>query len=239
MGIVEETIRNERFIPWRAACILVGDPQVLKESQELYIRYTGFASVEMCERSYDRVHINGFLRVYPSDMKDLLRGIPVGCDSALVNDFMTINGSYNNELLEKFIVFDDELVIGADSTASSESDLVYPSCIYYRESDLLKLCDHFGITPSETDSYLVTDSALHNASPKREMDLLRMVGGLTRLLAQQKGIDFTREWHCLSDAFIEELFELLEELGIRVDGKNKFLYERLILEGVRSVNGDH
>jgi hypothetical protein len=231
-----ETVRNERFLPWREACVLVGDKRVLKESDELYFRYTGLASVELGEKSYDRVHINGFLRLYPADVKDLRRGIPVSCNSALINGFMAINGSFNNELLEKFIVFDDELVIGAGTETSPTDDLTYPSSIYYRESDLLKLCERFGLIPTEVDSDLITDSSLQSVNPEREVDLLCMVGGLSCLLARQKGIGDSREWHRLSDAFIDELFELMEGLGIPVDGKNKFRYERLITEGVNFIN---
>lgn len=231
-----ETVRNERFLPWREACVLVGDKRVLKEMDELYFRYTGFASVEVREKSYDRVHVNGFLRLYPGDVKDLRQGIPVGVNSALVNDFMGINGSFSKQFLEKFIVFDDELVIGAGSEISSKDDLVYPTGIYYRESDLLKLCTRFGITPSEVDSSLVTDSSLQTADPEREVDLLCIVGGLSCLLARQKGIDYNQEGHQLSDAFLDELFELMEGLGIPVDGKSKFVYERLISEGIKFLN---
>lgn len=232
-----ETVKNERFLPWREACILVGDKRVLKELDELYFRYTGFASVEMGQKSYDRVHVNGFLRLYPADVKDLRQGIPVGCNSALVNGFMSINGSYNKDLLEKFIVFDDELVIGAGTEASPHDDLTYPSSIYYRESELLKLCDRFGLTPSEVDSDWVSDSSLQSSNPEREVDLLCLVGGLSSLIAHNKGVDFAQEWHHLSDAIIDELFELMEGLGVAVDGKNKFRYERLISEGVKFVMG--
>jgi hypothetical protein len=230
-----ETVRNERFIPWREACVLVGDKRVLNELDELYFRYTGFASVEMGEKSYDRVHVNGFLRLYPADVKDLRRGMPVGCNSALVNSYMAINGSFNKELLEKFIVFDDEVMIGAGSETSPDDYLVYPSGIYYRESDLHELCLRFGLTPSEVDSGLVTDSSLLSANPDREVDLLNLVGGLSCLLARQGGVDDSHETHHLSDTFIDELFEVMEGLGISVDGKRKFLYECLISEGVKFV----
>jgi hypothetical protein len=215
---------------------MVGDKRVLKESDELYFRYTGFASVETGEKSYDRVHVNGFLRLYPADIKELRRGIPIGCNSALVNSYMAINGSYSEELLEKFIVFDDEVVIGVGSGVSPGDDLVYPTSIFYRETDLLKICEHFGLLPNEVDSGLITDSSLQSTDPEREVDLLCMVGSLSCLLARQKGIDFTQEWHHLSDSFIDELFELMEGVGITVDGKNKFRYERLIAEGVKFVN---
>jgi hypothetical protein len=231
-----ETVRNERFLRWREACVLVGDKRVLKELGELYIRYTGFASVELGEKSYDRVHVNGFLRLYPADVKDLRRGIPVSCNSSLVNRFMAINGNFTNELLEKFIVFDDELVIGAGVETSPDDELTYPSSIYYRESDLLKLCERFGLIPTEVDSDMIPDSSLQSVDPEREVDLLSMVGGLSCLLARQKGVGDSQEWHHLSDVFIDELFELMQGLGIPVDGKNKFRYERLIAEGVKLVN---
>ncbi len=231
-----ETVGNERFLPWREACVLVGDKRVLKELDELYFHYTGFASVELGEKSFDRVYINGFLRLYPADVKDLRQGIPVGCNSALVNDYMAINGSFNKQFMEKFIVFDDELVIGVGSEVSPEDDLLYPTSIFYRESDLLKHCNRFGITPSEVDSELVTDSSLQSANPEREVDLLSMVGGLSYLLARQKGIDHSQDWHQLSDTFLDELFELMEGMGVSVEGKSKFRYERLISEGVNLIN---
>ncbi len=230
---MSETVRNERFLAWREACVLVGDKRVLKESDELYFRYTGFASVEMGEKAYDRVHVNGFLRLYPADVKDLRRGIPVGCNSALVNHFMAINGSYHEELLEKFVVFDDELVIGAGSETSAEDDRVYPASIYYRESELLRLCERFGLIPTEVDSDFIPDSSLQSVNPEREADLLYLVGGLSCLLARLKGVDDSQEWHHLSDAFIDELFQAMAELGVSVEGRNKFRFERLISEGLR------
>jgi hypothetical protein len=231
-----EMVRNERFLPWREACVLVGDKRVLKELDELYFRYTGFASVELGERFYDRVHVNGFLRLYPADVNDLRRGIPVGCNSAMINSFMAINGTFNKDFLAKFIVFDDELVIGAGLESSQDDDLTYPSSMYYRESDLFKLCERFGLDPTEVDSDLITDSSLQSVNPERDVDLLCMVGCLSCLLARQKGGVENLEGHQLSDAFIDELFELMASLGISVDGKSKFRYERLIREGVKFVN---
>ncbi len=236
---MSETVRNERFLPWREACVLVGDKRVLKESEELYFRYTGFASVEMGEKSYDRVHVNGFLRLYPADVKDLRRGIPVGCNSALVNHYMAINGSYHKDLVEKFIVFDDELVIGSGNESSDEDDLVYPTSIFYRESELLRLCERFGLIPTEVDSDLIPDSSLQSANPEREIDLLYLIGGLSCLLARLKGVDENLEWHHLSDAFIDELFQTMEELGVSMEGRNKFRFERLISEGLKVLQAQN
>jgi hypothetical protein len=230
-----ETVANERFLPWREACVLVGDKRVLKELDELFFRYAGFASVELGEKSFDRVYVNGFLRLYPTDVKDLRQGIPVGCNSALVNHYMAINGTFNSVFLEKFIVFDDELVIGAGSEVTAEDDLVYPTSIYYRESDLLKVCNRFGITPSEVDSDFIADSNLQIPHSERETDLLYLVGALSSLLAAQKGVHTSKEWHHLSDAFIDDLFELMGSRGIAVDGKHKFRFERLISEALKRL----
>ena len=60
---MSEMVRNERFLSWDESCRYVGDESVLNETNELYFRYAGFASVEMGEKSYDRVHVNGYLRL--------------------------------------------------------------------------------------------------------------------------------------------------------------------------------
>ncbi|MCU7843712.1 MAG: hypothetical protein KZQ93_07705 [Candidatus Thiodiazotropha sp. (ex Monitilora ramsayi)] len=229
---MSDMVRNERFLTWGEACRYVGDERVLNETDELYFQYNGFASVEMGEKSYDRVHVNGFLRLYPTDVKDLRNHMPVGCNSALVNGFMAINGSFTKDLLEKFIVFDDELTIGITGDDSPHHDLDYPSSIYFRESDLLKICERFGLNPAGAES----DSIPHSQKLEREEDLLRTVGALSCLLAKERGVDITNEWHHLSDSFIDELFDIMREMGISTEGKNKFVVERLISEGVRFVH---
>jgi hypothetical protein len=230
---MSEMVRNERFLSWDESCRYVGDESVLNETHELYFRYTGFASVEMGEKSYDRVHVNGYLRLYPSDVNDLRHGIPIGCNSALINPYMSINGNFNKALLEKFIVFDDELVIGVNGKGAGENTLDYPAGIFFRESDLLKLCDRFGLRPVGVESEPMQQSL----KPERGTDLLSMVGALSCLLARQKGLDYTQDWQHLSDSFIDELFEVMESLGIPADGKNKFAFERLISDGVKMVCG--
>jgi len=57
------------------------------------------------------------------------------------------------------------------------------------------------------------------------------------LLARHKGVDCTQAWHHLSDAFIEELFEIMSGLGISIDGRSKFELERLIGEAVKFISG--
>jgi hypothetical protein len=230
---MSEMVRNERFLSWDESCCYVGDESVLNETNDLFFRYAGFASVELGEKSYDRVHVSGFLRLYQSDVQELRNGIPVGCNSALINSYMAINGGFNEQLLEKFIVFDDELVIGVGGKGGGENALDYPLSIFFRESDLLKICDKFGLSPVGVESEPMQQSR----KLERGTDLLCMVGALSCLLARQHGVDYTRDWHHLSDSFIDELFEVMGSLGIPTDGRNKFAFERLISEGVKRVNG--
>lgn len=39
----------------------------------------------------------------------------------------------------------------------------------------------------------------------------------------------------ISEIIIDDLFIMLSGMGIEVDGKQKFLYEKLISEGVKSI----
>ena len=230
---MSEMIRNERFLNWDEACRFVGEKGVLNEINEVYFRYAGFASVEMGEKSYDRVHVNGFLRIYPADLKDLRSGMPVGCNSAIVNQFIAINGGFNDKLREKFIVFDDELVITASRRERlGDGEIAYPEGVFFHEQDLLSACQRFGLKPGDIQE--TGDS--HKLNPERELDLLCMVGAMSCVLARHKGVDNCQAWHHLSDTFIDELFETMQTLGITIDGKSKFEFERLIAEGVKYVN---
>jgi hypothetical protein len=230
---MSEIVRNERFLSWSEACRYVGEKGVLNEIKEVYFRYAGFASLEMGEKSYDRVHVNGFLRIYPTDLNDLRGGLPVACNSAIVNHFMAINGTYNDDQREKFIVFDDEVMItGGQREKLGDGEIPYPNGIFFHEQDLLSACQRFGLKPGKFEDA----PSQHRLNPERELDLLCLVGAMSCLLAQQKGVDCTLEWHHLTDAFLDELFDILEGLGIVIDGKNKFEFERLIAEGVKYVN---
>jgi len=228
-----ERVGNEHFLSWDEACCFVGDKNALNETNEIYFRYTGFASVEMAEKQFDRVHVNGFLRIYPADVNDLRDGIPVGCNNALVNNYSAINGVFRRELLEKFIVFDDELVISAgEGKVAEEGEIIYPSGVFFRESDLRSTCARFGLVPGKSEDELNR----HQLHPDRELDLLRLIGAMSCLLARHRGVDYAQEWHHLSDAFIDELFETMSKLGIDTEGKTKFIIERLIAEGVKIVH---
>lgn len=230
---MSEMVRNERFLSWAEACRYVGEKGVLNEIKQVYFRYAGFASLEMEEKSYDRVHVNGFLSIYPADLNDLRSGMPVGCNSAIVNHFMAINGSFNNDLQEKFLVFDDEVEITAGRLDKlGDAEIAYPEGIYFLEQDLLSACQRFGLQPGKFEEI----PSLHRLNPERELDLLCMVGAMSCLLARRKGVDCTQEWHHLTDAFLDELFETLQGLGVAIDGKDKFEFERLIAEGVKFVN---
>jgi hypothetical protein len=39
----------------------------------------------------------------------------------------------------------------------------------------------------------------------------------------------------MSEIIIDDLFAMLRGMGVEVDGKQKFLYEKLISEGVKSI----
>jgi len=160
-------------------------------------------------------------------------GVPVACNSAIVNHFIAINGSFHDSLREKFIVFDDEVVItGSHRENLGEGEVPYPEGIFFHEQDLLSACQRFGLKPG----ILEDKPAQHRLNPERELDLLCLVGAMSCLLARCKGVDCTQEWHHLSDTFIDELFETLAGLGVAIDGKNKFEFERLIAEGVKYIN---
>jgi len=230
---MSEKVGNERFLSWAEARRFVREPGVLSETNELYYRYAGFASVEMAEKHYERVHVNGFLRIYPADVSELRSGFPISCNNARLNDYSTVNGVFRSELLEKFIVFDDELLISVDADkVADEGEVVYPAGVFFRESDLCATCGRFGLVPGE----LGEEERRPPLSPGREFDLLRTIGAMSCLLARQRGVDFAQEWHHLSDSFIDELFETMSALGVDTEGKAKFLYERLISEGVRLVH---
>lgn len=230
---MSEKVGNEYFLSWDEARHFVREPGVLNETNELYYRYAGFASVEMAEKRYERVHVDGFLRIYPADVSELRSGFPVSCNNARLNGYSTVNGAFRHELLEKFIVFDDELLISVNADkVAEEGEVAYPAGVFFRESDLCATCAKFGLVPGEPGER----ERCQPLPPGRELELLKTIGAMSCLLARQRGVDFAQEWHHLSDSFIDELFETMSALGVNTEGKAKFLYERLISEGVRLVH---
>ncbi|MBW9263206.1 MAG: hypothetical protein K1566_05615 [Candidatus Thiodiazotropha sp. (ex. Lucinisca nassula)] len=238
------TIANddESFLSWDEACRFVGDEKVLREMEELYLHFAGFASVEVQERSYERVYVDGYLRLYPADVNELKRGLPVTCNSALIDHHMSINGGVREELLQKFLVFDDELLIGL-SVDKGNNAYNYPSNISFYHEDLHQMCDRIGIKPGvpvdpSPDSQPLTSSPDSQSldSSESALDELNLIGALACMLAMNSDLDESlRDGQHISEIIIDDLFTMLDGLGVEMDGKKKFLYERLISKGVKSI----
>ncbi|MEW8626921.1 MAG: hypothetical protein AB2551_14285 [Candidatus Thiodiazotropha sp.] len=241
------TIANddESFLSWDDACRFVGDEKILREIDELYLHFAGFASVEVQERSYERVYVDGYLRLYLTDVNELKRGLPVTCNSALIDHHMSINGVVREELFQKFLVFDDELLIGL-SVDKGESAYNYPSDISFYHEDLHDMCNRIGIKPGtpvdpSPDSQPLTPSADSQPldSSESTLDELNLIGALACMLAMNSDLEESlRDGQHISEIIIDDLFTMLDGLGVDVDGKKKFLYERLISKGVKSILED-
>ncbi|MCG7915223.1 hypothetical protein A3194_00160 [Candidatus Thiodiazotropha endoloripes] len=247
------TIANddETFLSWENACRFVGDEKILREIEELYLHFAGFASVEVEERSYERVYVDGHLRLYPTDVNELKRGLPVTCSSALIDHHMSINGVVREELFQKFLVFDDELLIGL-SVNKGSSAYNYPSDISFYHEDLHQICDRFGIKPgvpvdpspdtqsltppSESQPLIPSSDSLPLETSENSLDELNLIGALACMLAMNSDLEESlRDGQHISEIIIDDLFTMLDGLGVDVDGKKKFLYERLISMGVKSI----
>ncbi|MEW8323853.1 MAG: hypothetical protein AB2606_14495 [Candidatus Thiodiazotropha taylori] len=247
------TIANddESFLSWDDACRFVGDEKILREMEELYLHFAGFASIEVQERSYERVYVDGYLRLYPADVNELKRGLPVTCNSALIDHHMSINGVVREELFQKFLVFDDELLIGL-SVDKGNNAYNYPSSISFYQEDLHQMCDRIGIKPGvpadpspdsqpltpTPDSQLLTPSSDSHSldSSESTLDELNLIGALACMLAMNSDLEESlRDGQHISEIIIDDLFTMLDGLGVEMDGKKKFLYERLISKGVKSI----
>ncbi|MCG7929838.1 MAG: hypothetical protein N0E44_07265 [Candidatus Thiodiazotropha lotti] len=241
------TIANddESFLSWDHACRFVGDEKILREMEELYLHFAGFASVEVQERSYERVYVDGYLRLYPADVSELKRGLSVTCNSALIDHHMSINGVVREELFQKFLVFDDELLIGL-SVEKGNSAYNYPSDISFYHEDLYQMCDRIGIKPGvpvdpSPDSQLLAPSSDSQPldSSESTLDELNLIGALACMLAMNNDLEESlRDGQHISEIIIDDLFTMLDGLGVEMDGKKKFLYERLISKGVKSILDD-
>jgi hypothetical protein len=221
------------FYSWEDACHYVGDEKVLKEINELYFHFSGFASVEVQERSYERVYIDGYLRLYPADVKELKRGMPVTCNSALIDHHISVNGVVREELFQKFLVFDEELLIGM-SIEKGDNAFNYPLDISLHQDDLSRMCDNIGLHPVG-DVEISTPSQPVDAS-EEEQDKLMVIGALACMLAMNNDLEGSlQENQHISEIVIDDLFTMMTGLGVEVDGKKKFTYERLISKGVKSI----
>jgi hypothetical protein len=236
---------DEMFLAWDRACRFVGDEKILREINELYFHFAGFASVEVKEHSYERVYVDGYLRLYANDVNELKRGLPVTCNSALIDQHIIINGVVREELFQKFLVFDDELLIGV-SVEKGDSAYNYPADISFYQDDLHNICNRIGIhpgaaanraTPSQPDAQFQDSQPLNPSGISH--DELSLIGALACMLAMNSDLEGSlRDGQHISEIIIDDLFTMMDGLGVDVDGKKKFLYERLISKGVKSILGE-
>jgi hypothetical protein len=227
----------DQFLIWEDASSYVGEEKLLKEIDDLFFSFSGFASVEVSERSYERVYVDGYLKLYPSDVDELKKGMTVSYSSSLINPYMSINGESREELFQKFLVFDDELLIGKE-VRMGENAFKYPADVYIKQDDLHQLCRTIGIHPGESVQHKSRqDLSMEPADAEQEKE--KLIGVLACMLAMNSDLESSlhSEQH-LSEIIIDDLFTMMSGLGIEMDGRKKFLYERLITDGVKSVLED-
>ncbi|MGD8911522.1 MAG: hypothetical protein PVI97_19865 [Candidatus Thiodiazotropha sp.] len=221
---------NERdvFYSWEQACDYVGDSRFLNEVDECYFHFSGFASVEVESGTFERVYVDGYLKLYSTDVNELKKNLPVSYSSTIIDHNITINGVVRNDLFQKFLVFDEELLIG-EGKGALENEFNYPQDILFNYTDLECVCDSYGIrrTNSEPQTQpLVVE----------EQIALKVIGALACMVAMNNDLDSSlQDEQYMSDIIIDDLFTVLDGMGIEIDGKQKFLYERLISEGVKSI----
>ena len=231
------TIMNDAdvFFSWEEAGHYVGEEKVLREIDELYFHFSGFASVEVEERSFERVYVDGYLRLYPADVKELKRGMSVTCSSALIDRHMSINGIQREELFQKFLVFDDELLIGM-GLKEEENSFRYPIDIFFHQDDLNRFCESIGIHPGGPPQEASDSRPESGLVHEEETDKLNVIGALACMLAMNNDLEGSlQDGQHISEIIIDDLFTMMGGLGIDIDGKKKFLYERLISSGVKSI----
>ena len=216
------------FYSWVQACEYVGDSRFLKEFDELYFHFNGFASVEVESGNFDRVYVDGYLKLYATDVNELKKQLPVAYSSAIIDHNITVNGVVRNDLFHKFLVFDDELVIG-EGRGELENEFNYPNDIHFNRSDLSRVCDAYGIQLPESEPHskpiIVEDEVT-----------LKVIGALACMLAMNNDLEASlqNEQH-ISEIIIDDLFAMLSGMGVDLDGKQKFLYERLLSDGVKTI----
>jgi hypothetical protein len=213
------------FCNWKQACDYVGDSRFLNELEEFYFHYNGFASVEVERGSYDRVYVDGYLKLNARDVDELKNKLPVTYSSAIIDHNITINGVVRDDLFQKFLVFDEELLIG-EGKGEQDNEINYPNGMHFNYNDLNSVCDAYGIQRHESEQ--------QSKPANIEAELpLQLVGALACMLAMNKDLEGSlhNEQH-ISEIILDDLFEMLSGMGLEVDGKQKFLYEKLISEGV-------
>lgn len=218
------------FCSWKQACDYMGDSRFLGELKELYFHYKGFASVEVERGTYDRVYVDGYLKLYDRDINELKNRVPVTYSSAIIDHNITINGVVRDDLFQKFLVFDEELLIGTEK-GERENEINYPKDIHFNYHDLNRVCDAFGIQRRES-----------KPQPKavkvedRDKVALHVIGAMACMLAMNKDLEGSlQSGQLISDIIIDDLFEMLSGMGLNIDGRQKFLYEKLISKGVDTI----
>jgi hypothetical protein len=223
-----EMDEHQVFCDWKQACDYVGDGGFLNELQEFYFHYNGFASVEVEQGTFDRVYVDGYLKLNATDVNELKNNMPVTYSSAIIDHNITINGVVRDDLFQKFLVFDEELLIG-EGKGEQDHEINYPNDIHFNYNDLNSVCDTYGIQH-------------HKSEPQsRPIDIegefpLQVIGALACMLAMNKDIEgMLHKEEPISEIIIDDLFEMLGGMGLNIDGKQKFLYEKLISEGVKKI----
>jgi hypothetical protein len=216
------------YYSWDQACDYVGDSRFLNELDELYFHFSGFASVEVERGTFDRIFVDGYLKLYPNDVSDLRRKLPVIYSSAIIDQNITINGVVRDDLFHKFLVFDEELIIGTGK-GELDNEFNYPQDMHFNQIDLNRVCDAYGIQRPETEPsscpVIVEDEVM-----------LKVVGALACMLAMNNDLDGSlQDEQLISEIIIDDLFTMLIGMGVEIDGKQKFLYERIISDGVKSI----
>jgi hypothetical protein len=216
------------FYSWEQACDYVGDSRFLKEFDELYFHFNGFASVEVESGNFDRVYVDGYLKLYPTDVNELKKQLPVTYSSAIIDHNITINGVIREDLFQKFLVFDEELVIG-EGKGELENEFNYPNDIHFNHVDLSSVCDVYGIQ--------LPESELNSKPIVVEEELtLQVIGALACMLAMNNDLEGSlHDGQHISEIIIDDLFAMLSGMGVELDGKQKFLYERLVSDGVKTI----
>ncbi|MES9972482.1 MAG: hypothetical protein ABW092_20805 [Candidatus Thiodiazotropha sp.] len=219
------------FYSWAQACEYVGDSRFLKELDELYFHFNGFASVEVESGSFDRVYVDGYLKLYSTDVSELHKQLPVTYSSAIIDHNITINGVVREDLFQKFLVFDEELVIG-EGKGEQDNEFNYPNEIHFNHIDLSRVCDEYGIQLPESEPH---------SKPiiVEEEVTLKVIGALACMLAMNNDLEGSlHNGQHISEIIIDDLFAMLSGMGVDLDGKQKFLYERLVSDGVKSILDD-
>ncbi|MET0049793.1 MAG: hypothetical protein ABW095_01785 [Candidatus Thiodiazotropha sp.] len=229
---------SDVFLSWDEASHYVGEEKLLKEIPSLFFNFTGFASIEVSERSFERVYVDGYFRLYPSDIDDLKRGMTISYNSALIDRNISINGVIREDCFQKFLVFDDELQIGG-TLKNGDNTFKYPSDIHFNQIDLDRFCESIGLRPGESLSRSESTDRILLSDSEDEEERLKLIGVLACMLAMNNDLEGSlQDGQHISEIIIDDLFTMMSGLGIDMDGRKKFLYERLISSGVKSVLED-